>query len=250
MLILAVGFLVAAVSFVVLTDAWPESGTAQEAVPTTIRPSTTTTVPPTVQVSTQLATPIGGEIQAYDAPNGKPLRMLGFWYGYPITTPILEERDGWMQVRLPERPNMATGWVRASEVTVTSTDYRIVINLATTTVIVYKAGYEAFRMPAGLGKASTPTPPGNYYVGVIEKPGPPGYGPIVLDLTAHSEAIQSWEGSGDAIIALHGPISASSDAKIGTTGTYISNGCVRLHEVDQLKLDVIPLGTPVDIVTA
>jgi lipoprotein-anchoring transpeptidase ErfK/SrfK len=123
-----------------------------------------------------------------------------------------------------------------------------VISVSTTTVIVYKGGYEAFRMPAGLGKASTPTPPGNFFVGVIEKPGPHGYGPIVLDLSGHSEAIESWEGSGDAIIALHGPISASSDAQIGTTGTYISNGCVRLHEADQLKLDVIPLGTPVDIV--
>jgi lipoprotein-anchoring transpeptidase ErfK/SrfK len=85
-------------------------------------------------------------------------------------------------------------------------------------------------------------------VAVIEKPGPPGYGPIVLDTSGHSEAIQSWEGTGDAITAIHGPISASSDAQIGATGTRISNGCIRMHEVDQLKLDVIPLGTPVDIV--
>jgi lipoprotein-anchoring transpeptidase ErfK/SrfK len=85
-------------------------------------------------------------------------------------------------------------------------------------------------------------------VAVIEKPGPHGYGPIVLDTSGHSEAIRSWQGMGDAITAIHGPISASSDAQIGTTGARISNGCIRMHEVDQLKLDVIPLGTPVDIV--
>jgi lipoprotein-anchoring transpeptidase ErfK/SrfK len=85
-------------------------------------------------------------------------------------------------------------------------------------------------------------------VAVIEAPGPPGYGPIVLDTSGHSEAIQSWEGSGDAVIALHGPISSSSDARIGTTGTFISNGCIRLHSADQQQLFQIPLGTPVDIV--
>jgi len=83
---------------------------------------------------------------------------------------------------------------------------------------------------------------------VVETPGPHGYGPLVLDLAAHSEAIQSWEGSGDAIIALHGPISAGSDAQIGDTGTRISNGCIRMHEADQLKFTGVPTGTPVQIV--
>jgi len=149
-------------------------------------------------------------------------------------------------IRLPERPNGLTGWVRRSDVTISSTAYRIVISLSLTKVTVYKDGWESVSMPAGLGKASTPTPPGNFFVAVIEKPGSAGYGPIVLDLSGHSEAIQSWQGSGDAIIALHGPFGA--DAEIGTTGTYVSNGCVRLHTEDQLKLDVVPLGTPVDIV--
>ena len=71
---------------------------------------------------------------------------------------------------------------------------------------------------------------------------------MVLDTSGHSEAIKSWEGSGDAITAIHGSISASSDARIGATGTKISNGCIRMHEADQLKLAVIPVGTPVDIV--
>jgi hypothetical protein len=70
----------------------------------------------------------------------------------------------------------------------------------------------------------------------------------VLDLTAHSETIESWQGMGDAIVAIHGPISKKSDARIGTTGTYNTNGCVRMHIEDQVRLEGIPLGTPVDIV--
>ena len=102
-------------------------------------------------------------------------------------------------------------------------------------------------MPAGVGKASTPTPLGSFFVMVNEGYGPPGYGPVVLDTSAHSEAIGSWDGTGDAIIAIHGPISSSSDAQIGANGTAISNGCIRLHIADQVQLAVVPLGTPVDI---
>jgi len=66
--------------------------------------------------------------------------------------------------------------------------------------------------------------------------------------SAHSDAITDWENSGDAIIAIHGPITAGADALIGTTGAAVSNGCVRLHDADLAQLSGIPAGTPVDIV--
>jgi lipoprotein-anchoring transpeptidase ErfK/SrfK len=198
-------------------------------------------------VATALATP-NGTIPVFDGPNGMQVRTTGFWYGYPQTMPIVEDQGAWLRIMLPERPNGSTGWVRREDVAVSSTAYRIVIRLPETRLYVYKDGFELFSAPVGIGKDSTPTAPGSFYVAVIEKPGPHGYGPIVLDTSGHSEAIRSWQGMGDAITAIHGPISASSDAQIGTTGARISNGCIRMHEVDQLKLDVIPLGTPVDIV--
>ena len=47
--------------------------------------------PPTeVPPSTDLATP-KGSIAAYDQPDGRPIGDVGFWYGYPMTMPILEE---------------------------------------------------------------------------------------------------------------------------------------------------------------
>ena len=173
---------------------------------TTTVPSTTTTVPTEVPPIQWLASP-RGEIPKYDAPGGTEIGVTGQWYGYPMTMPILERQGDWLLVMTPERPNGSSAWIRADQADVSSTAYRIVIRLAETKVIVYKDGYRLHEMPAGLGKASTPTPAGHSFVAVKEIPGPHGYGPVVLDLSAHSEAIQSWQGAGDAIIALHGPIS-------------------------------------------
>ncbi len=164
--------------------------------------------------------------------------------------PIVEfSNDGkWIRIRLPERPNGSTAWVRRSQVKITSTPYRVVMRRSQTSLTLYKDGFPQWTAPVGLGKASTPTPLGNFYLGVIEPGEGPGWGPFVLDSTAHSEAIQSWQGSGDAVIAIHGPLTSKSDRQIGSTGTYISNGCVRMHLADLERLSVIPLGTPIDIV--
>jgi hypothetical protein len=216
---------------------------------TTVPPTTTTTAPkprPHVPVSTLLATP-KGEIDAYDGPNGMVIGKAGRWYGRAITMPVVGQWEGWVRIMLPERPNGKTAWVHRQDVSFTRSAYRIVVRLAETKLIVYKDGFPLFVAPVGVGKPSTPTPRGRFFVGLIEKPGPHGYGPIVLNTTGHSEAIQSWQGSGDAITAIHGPISKKSDAQIGTTGARISNGCIRMHEVDQRKLFGIPPGTIVDI---
>lgn len=221
-----------------------------EALPVlvTVPPTTTTTAPPPeVPVSTMLATP-HGVIRAYDRPDGNDIGTVGTWYGRRMTMPIVRDLGEWLLVMRPERPNGSMGWIRRDEVAISSTAYRIVIRLPETRLYVYKDGFELFSAPVGIGKDSTPTAPGNFFVAIIEKPGPPGYGPVVLDTSGHSEAIQSWQGSGDAITSIHGSISARSAAQIGTTGTKISNGCIRMHHEDQLKLDVIPLGTPVDII--
>lgn len=215
---------------------------------TTLAPTTTLPPVPHVPASTPLAKP-NGIISTYDAPAGRPVGTVGVWYGYPMTMPIVEHQGDWLRIMLPERPNGSTAWVRAADVTQSSTPYRIVVHVDSTSVMVFQNGDPIFTVPAGLGVARTPTPLGSFFVAVIEKPGPRGYGPIVLDTSAHSEAIRSWEGSGDAVIALHGPITAAADAQIGDTGTYISNGCIRLHPDDQLRFDGIPLGTPIDIVS-
>jgi hypothetical protein len=211
----------------------------------TTEPPTTTTVPPTVvPASTDLATP-NGSIPAYDAPGGAQVDDVGLWYGYPMTMPVVEEQGEWLRIMMPERPNGTTAWVRSTDVTRSTSPWRMVLKLSETRVHVYKDGYEVWNAPVGIGRDHTRTPTGSYFVAVIEKPGPSGYGPIVLNLNAHSEDIQSWEGSGDAITAFHGPFGA--EALIRSGGGKVSNGCVRMLPEDQIKMDGIALGSPVDI---
>ena len=128
-------------------------------------PSTTTTTtvpapPPVVPVSTPLATP-RGEVPTFAEPAGEPVGTVGRWHGYPMTMPIVEQRVGWLRIRLPERPNGSTAWVRLEDVTLSSTPYRIVISLAETKLTVFKDGFELFMAPVGIGTESTPTPAGS-----------------------------------------------------------------------------------------
>ena len=67
-----------------------------------------------------------------------------------------------------------------------------------------------------------------------------GYGPFVLVTSAHSDLHMDWDDSGDAIIAIHGPITSYDDSLIGTTGAAISHGCIRLHDADLAQLNTIP----------
>jgi lipoprotein-anchoring transpeptidase ErfK/SrfK len=64
--------------------------------------------------------------------------------------------------------------------------------------------------------------------------------------SAHSNTISDWESSGDALMAIHGPL--GEDAAIGANGAQISHGCVRLHLNDLAQLRKIPAGTPIVVV--
>jgi lipoprotein-anchoring transpeptidase ErfK/SrfK len=138
--------------------------------------------------------------------------------------------------------------VHAKDVTLASTPYRIVVDLATTHLLLYRGGRLVASVPAGIGTAEYPTPTGSYFLAFLAAPPSPGYGAFVMVTSAHSNAITDWEDSGDAIVAIHGPL--GSDSEIGTTGAAVSHGCVRLHEPDLFMLRDVPDGSPIDIVAA
>jgi lipoprotein-anchoring transpeptidase ErfK/SrfK len=172
------------------------------------------------------------------------------WYGYPSVLPVIDSRPDWVEVRLAQRPNGSTTWVPQSDVSLGITPFLIVVDLGTEHLIVLRDGKPVFDFPAGIGTPDDPTVTGNYFV-TMQVPAPsPGYGPFVLVTSAHSNAITDWAASGDAIIAIHGPITSYDDSRIGTTGAAISHGCVRLHDADLADLTFIPAGTPVDIVSS
>lgn len=168
------------------------------------------------------------------------------WWTRPSVLPVIATRPGWVRVRLAQRPNGSTAWLPSGDVRLGATPYRIVIDLATTRLKLYKDGRLVLSAPAGVGAATDPTPPGEYFAAFREPPPGPGYGAFVLVTSAHSPDIADWDGSGDAIIGIHGPL--GDDAAIGTTGARISHGCIRLHLADQQELTQVPPGTPIDIV--
>jgi len=170
------------------------------------------------------------------------------WYGRPSVLPVIGTAPGWVKVRLAQRPDESVAWLPATDVTISRTPFWIVINLATTHLELYDKGRLVLSAPAGVGAVSDPTPTGEFFVAFDEQPPQPnpGYGPFIIVTSAHSEAISDWEGSGDAVIGIHGPL--GDDSEIGTTGARISHGCIRLHDDALEKLSEVPPGTLIDIV--
>jgi hypothetical protein len=198
---------------------------------------------------TEIAT-IHGNVPGSPEPGAPESTLVpATWYGYPSILPVIGSAPNWVEVRLAQRPNGSTTWLPLPDVTLSVTPYRMVLDLASEHLMVYLSGQEIYDFPAGIGSPDDPTVTGDYFI-TMRAPAPDaGYGPFVLVTSAHSDTISDWAGSGDAIIAIHGPITSDDDALIGTTGAAISHGCVRLHDGDLAQLAAIPPGTPLDIIS-
>jgi lipoprotein-anchoring transpeptidase ErfK/SrfK len=206
-------------------------------------------MPPAPDGVSSLAT-MNGNAPGSPEPGAAPnIVVPSTWYGYPSILPVIGSAPNWVEVRLAQRPNGSTTWVPLDDVTLSTTPYQLILDLASEHLAVYEYGKEIMDFPAGIGATDDPTVTGNFVVAMRVPPPDAGYGPFVLVTSAHSDAIADWEGSGDAIIAIHGPITAYDDQLIGTTGAAISHGCIRLHDADLAQLDVIPPGSPLEIIS-
>ena len=168
------------------------------------------------------------------------------WHGQRLFTPVVARRGDWIEVRRPGRPNGSTGWITRRSVSFEVTPYAIVVDLTTRHLLLYKAGRLVLNAPAGVGTARDPTPTGHFFLGFFAASPGPSWGPFVIVTTAHSNRITDWEDSGDALIAIHGPLGA--DHQIGTKGAAVSHGCIRLHVADLMRLRKVPDGTPITII--
>jgi L,D-transpeptidase catalytic domain len=197
---------------------------------------------------TTMLAAVRGTSPRYAAPGMRtPGEVPATWRGVQSVLPVVATQPGWVEVRLAQRPNGSTAWLPASDVTLSSTRYLITIDLATMRLTLYFANRKVFSAPAGIGTLTDPTPTGHYFVAFTGPPPQPnpGYGPFILVTSAHSQAIGDWEGSGDAVIGIHGPL--GDDSLIGTTGARIFHGSIRLHVSALLKLRAVPPGTPINI---
>jgi lipoprotein-anchoring transpeptidase ErfK/SrfK len=151
--------------------------------------------------------------------------------------------DGWIEVMLPGRPNGHTGWIARQRTRATQTNWHILIDISRRRVHVYRHGRLVRAFEAVVGKPSTPTPAGNYFVEeTVKMPTTEAGGPYALALSARSNVLQEFAG-GPGQIAIHG-----RDNLGGTLGQAVSHGCIRLATpaITWLAQRITP-GTPVTI---
>ncbi len=152
----------------------------------------------------------------------------------------------WLRVMLPGRPNGASGWIAQQGTRGEVTPWHLFVDLAARRLSVYRDGRLIRAFGTVVGKPSTPTPSGSFFVEeTLEmSPGEPG-GPFALALSARSNALREFEG-GPGQIAVHG-----RDQLGGTLGRAESHGCLRLgtFDIEWLAARIGP-GVPVTIRTA
>lgn len=134
-----------------------------------------------------------------------------------------QKRGSWLHVRLPGRPNSHKGWISTNRTKLTSTGWRIVVKLSTRRVTVYYGDRARRHFRAVVGKPSTPTPRGSFFI--EEALALSSYetgGPFALATSARSNVFQEFEG-GPGQIGIHG-----TNNLTGALGTAASHGCIRL----------------------
>lgn len=142
--------------------------------------------------------------------------------------PVLDHTtssDGisWVHVRLPGRPSGHTGWIPTDNTRSSSTRWYISVKLSTRRVSVFLDGRLQRRFRAVVGKPSTPTPQGRFFVEeALALSARAAGGPFALATSSRSHVLQEFDG-GPGQIALHG-----IDNLAGTLGTAASHGCIRL----------------------
>jgi lipoprotein-anchoring transpeptidase ErfK/SrfK len=168
--------------------------------------------------------------------------------GGPTVLPVTGRKtlDGvqWLRVEVPGRPNGSSGWITKQQTIASRTAWHIVVRTASRQLRVYHHGRLDRTFSAVVGKPSTPTPRGTFFVeeSVRMIPGSAG-APFALATSARSNVLQEFEG-GPGQIAIHGV-----QGLAGKPGTASSHGCVRLTDTAITWLaNHIGAGVPVTIV--
>jgi lipoprotein-anchoring transpeptidase ErfK/SrfK len=218
----------------------------------TAAPSASAQNTPAVRPMQELATLFTSH-KAFSAPDARRPRLGTVSASRPITggqtvLPIIGRTittDGvhWLRVMLPGRPNGAKGWIAQRGTELTTTSWHVVVRTSSRRVLAYRTGRLVRSFAGIVGKPSTPTPHGQFFVeeSVRMLPGSAG-APFALALSARSNVLQEFEG-GPGQIAIHGVTKVG-----GALGTAASHGCVRLatRSIRWLVARIAP-GVPVTI---
>ena len=178
--------------------------------------------------------------------DARTIARLHYWteHGHPEVYVALKRRrvagKPWILIRVPGRPNGRTGWVpqpALGKLHLVRT--RLVVDRRTAHATLYREGKVIFRAPVGVGKPSTPTPAGHFWIREKLRGSGGIYGPWAMGTAAYS-VLSEWPKGG--VIAVHGT------NQPGLLPGRPSNGCIRMRNADITRLvKLLPVGTPLRI---
>jgi lipoprotein-anchoring transpeptidase ErfK/SrfK len=183
------------------------------------------------------------------APNAsaRVLTHLNLWTedGFPEDYLVLAQQvfsnETWFQIRIPGRPNGRTGWVPEQSLgDLGVTHKRVVVDQRHLRITVYSWGHRIFSAPIGVGKASTPTPTGHFWIRERFRSSDPFYGPYAFG-TADYSTLSEWPHGG--VVGIHG-----TDQPWLIPG-HPSHGCIRMKNADVTRLwQLAGVGTPLTVI--
>jgi hypothetical protein len=221
----------------------PGQPPAADAPPGTVRLSNETTFTRWANAAT------GATAYAHPSTDARPVGRLRLLTedGFPEVYVLLASREDaqgttWVRLRLPQRPNHVTGWVRRGTLGPFHLLHtRLVVSRRALSVTLYDHGKRRFRARVGMGAPRTPTPAGSFWIREkFHVSGNPLYGTRALGTAAYSNVLTDWPGGG--VIGLHGT------SEPGLIPGRPSHGCIRLKNPDIERLYALtPIGTPLRI---
>lgn len=203
-----------------------------------------------LRTSTRWAYPTAAAvIRSSPSSGSRPLGRLGFLtvddqaeLYVVLASARLSSGRTWVQVEVPTRPNGRVGWVPRTALgplhLVTS---YLLVDERTLTATLFREGTAIFHARVGVGKPSTVTPSGHFYV--MEKlraVNAPVYGPFAIGTSAYAPTLSEWPGGG--VVGIHG----TNEPQL--IPGRPSHGCIRMRDADMAHLwAIIKLGTPIEI---
>ncbi|HEY2436149.1 MAG TPA: L,D-transpeptidase, partial [Solirubrobacteraceae bacterium] len=192
-----------------------------------------------------------GAIRAHPAESSRRITRLhwdtadGFPEIYLLLRAHWDARgQEWVQLRVPMRPNGQIGWVQRTTLgSFHLTHLSVVIDRERVRMSLFSRGRLLWRAPVGVGKPSTPTPTGRFWITERYKIAQraSGYWPYAFATSDYS-TLPEWPGGG--VVGIHGPYFAQR-----LIPGFISHGCIRLRVSDDFWFAAhVTLGTPVRIV--
>ena len=239
--------LVTALAASACTGERPELAAEADATTTSTEATTTSEVDRGVEV----AEADGETIDVFaDATSDEPQQQLTAAAvtsapGIPIVFLVKDRGDDRVEVYLPTQPPGSTGWVRASDVSLSGVDHRIEIDVSARRLRVYDGDELAVDEPAGVGPDRPAASDGLFLRELVQPPDDDGpYGTYAYGLSGFPPVRAGLE-DGAGVVGIHGTDDADRIGTEMSTGSIAIAAEVLARLVDDLGL---PLGTPVEII--